>query len=222
MALLPDEPAVAEWRAITVADLVGLLTDSAPAAPGRPRIVGIDGRSASGKSTLARRLADELPGAVVVHTDDLAWWEPYFEWGHLLLAVLSSLHRGESVTLRPPAWDEHGREGAIEVPAETPWVIVEGVGANQRDSQHLLDARIWVQSDFDEAERRGQERDIASGENGDREESISFWHEWMGHETASLANERPWDLADIVVAGTDVILLTSGQIAVGQITSDQQ
>src|SRR5690349_925224 len=36
------------------------------------RWVGIDGRGAAGKTTLADRIARSLPGAVVVHNDDFA------------------------------------------------------------------------------------------------------------------------------------------------------
>jgi hypothetical protein len=48
---------------------------------------------------------------------------------------------------RPPGWDEHQREGAIWVPAGRTVLIIEGVGAVRRESAHLTDAAIWVQSD---------------------------------------------------------------------------
>lgn len=220
MTLLPVEPAATAWRATPIAPLVEMLVGLSQDVAGRPRIVAVDGRSASGKSTLARRLADALAGSALVHTDDLAWYEPFFGWGHLLLdGVLAPLHRGESVALRLPAWVERGREGIIEVPIDAPWLVIEGVGAIQRDSAHRCDALIWVQSDHAEAERRGLERDIASGENGDREQTIAFWHEWMGHEEPFLADQRPWELADLVVAGTATIELGPGEVAIGKINS---
>ena len=51
---------------------------------------------------------------------------------------------------RPPAWDERGRAGAIEVPAGLELVLIEGVGAG-RHWRRTVDA-ISVQSDFGEAE----------------------------------------------------------------------
>ena len=88
--------------------------------------------------------------------------------GHLLARVLEPLHRGEPVQFRPPAWARHGRQGAIEVPAGLDLVIVEGTGGSQREVAALVDTAIWVQADFTEAERRGIERDVMEGVNGDR------------------------------------------------------
>ncbi len=180
---------------------------------GWPWMAG-DGRGAAGKSTLASRLREAVPASAVVHTDDLAWCEPYFAWGHLLLRVLQLLHRGESVDLRPPAWAANGRVGAIEVPAGLGLVVVEGVGASQREHAPFIDTTVWVQSDFAEAERRGIARDIEQGVDGDRERSIAFWHEWMNHELSFIQRQQPWQRATIVVAGTPVIPLNAGQIAV--------
>lgn len=85
---------------------------------GRPRIVAVDGRGASGKSTLADRLSRQVSRSAVVHTDDIAWHEPYFAWGRLLAdQVLRPMRCGAGVSFRPPAWVKHGREGMIEVPA---------------------------------------------------------------------------------------------------------
>lgn len=188
---------------------------------GRPRIVAVDGRSASGKSTLAHTLQDYAQKSggrsAVVHADDLAWHEPFFAWGHLLRdGVLSPLRRGRPVRFRPPAWEAHGRAGVIDVPAGLDLVIIEGVGASQRGLESLLDATIWVQSDFVEAERRGVLRDAVSGVNGDPEQTVAFWHEWMSHETPFLAEDRPWERARLVVSGTPTIGLAAGEIAVAE------
>ena len=58
------------------------------------------------------------------------------------------------------------------------------------------------------------ERDIAEGTNGGREASIAFWHEWMGHETAFLAEDQPWTRASVVVNGTPTIALGADEVAV--------
>jgi uridine kinase len=149
-----------------------------------------------------------------VHTDDLAWSEPFFQWGHLLLEVLQRIHRGEAVNLCPPAWQKTGRTGSISVPANVELVVVEGVGASQREHADLIDAAVWVQSDFAEAERRGLARDIRQGVNGDENESIEFWHEWMSHELLFLQQQRPWERAALVAAGTKVLPLEPDQVAV--------
>lgn len=198
---------------MAVDELIARLSADRPTD--RPLIVAIDGRSGSGKSTLASVLHRATPGAAIVHTDDLAWNEPYFEWGHLLRdGVLRPLHAGESVEFRPPAWVARGREGAVTVPGGSLAVFIEGVGAGQREASELVDVAIWVQSDFAEAERRGIERDVADGVNGDPDQTVAYWHEWMGHETRFLAADRPWDRADLFVAGTPTIALGVDQLAV--------
>jgi len=139
----------------------------------------------------------------VVSTDDVAWHHTFFGWSELLATgVLEPARRGESVSYQPPAWQERGRAGAIEVPAGRQLLIVEGVGAGRRELTGLVDAVVWVQSDFKVAEQRGIARDIAQGVNGDAEATVRFWHEWMGEELTFLADQRPWERACVVVAGT--------------------
>ncbi|GAA1509937.1 hypothetical protein [Kribbella lupini] len=191
----PGEPVFDDWQAVPLDDFVERLLST------RPRVVAVDGRSGSGKSTLADRVAG-VAGGTVVHVDDVAWHAPMFGWSSLLAeGVLEPVRRGEAVSYRPPAWDVHGRTGAIEADASL-LVVVEGVGAGQRALAGLIDVLVWVQSDFAEAERRGIARDIASGVNGDARAATAFWHEWMASEIPFLERDRPWERADFVVAGT--------------------
>ena len=88
-------------------------------------------------------------------------------------------------------------EGDHAVPEGTRTLILEGVGSNQRPFAHLIDVTVWIQADYAEAERRGIARDVEDGGNGDAEESIAFWHEWMGHENAFYQADRPWERADV-------------------------
>ena len=214
MSLPRAESAVEHWHAVGRAEFVDSVRKAAGSPATRPRIVAVDGRSAAGKSTLAAWLHEALPASAIVHTDDLAWKGPFFEWGPLLLQVLQPLHRGEAVHLRPPAWREHGRPGEIHLPAGLELVVVEGVGASQREHADLIDATVWVQSDFAEAERPGIASDIARGVNGDHQETVAFWHEWMSHELSFVQQQRPWERAALVVAGTTVLPLEPGQVAV--------
>lgn len=213
---LPDgEPPAGPWDAVGLPALVERVIGLAGRPSGRPPVVGVDGRSASGKSTLASRIAGAVAGSAVVHTDDVAWNEPFFAWGRLLRdGILTPVHRGEDVRFRPPAWSRHGRPGRIDVPAGVRLVVVEGVGAGQQEVDDLVDVLLWVQSDLAEAERRGIARDLATGVNGTAEETVAFWHEWMGHETAFLRGDRPWERADLVVAGTAVMRLGDDEVAV--------
>jgi hypothetical protein len=219
--LQPCEPQAGPWTVVPLTELVARLEAITEVPAGRPRVVAVDGRSASGKTTLARRLHEAVPSSAVVHTDDVAWWEPYFEWAHLLSGgVLAPLREGEAVDFRPPAWERKGREGSIQVPAGLDLVIVEGVGSSARELVPLLDGAVWVQSDYAEAERRGIERDVADGVNGDREQSEAFWHDWMTAELAFLERDRPWRRAPLIASGTptsphgaDEVVVADGPIS---------
>ncbi len=213
MSLPAGEPAAGPWHVAPLAELVRLLADASGRPVGRPRVVAIDGRSAAGKSTLAELLHQAIPASVVVRTDDIAWNDSFFDWADLLAGgVLEPVRRGQAVHYRPPGWDTHGRPGAIEVSSGLDLVLVEGVGAGRREFVHLLDAVVWVQSDFAEAERRGIARDIAQGVNGDTEESTAFWHEWMAEELAFVECQRPWERACVIVAGTAPMAHDAGQV----------
>ncbi len=203
LVLEPEEPAADRWRQTQLDELVDRLRTTAAAQRTRPLVVAIDGRSASGKTTLADRLSSRLPDTTVVRTDDLAWHEPLFGWAHLLRdEVLRPAAQGAAVSFAPPAWAARGRPGTIDVPATTKILLVEGVGAADAAVADLVDLIVWVQADRDAARSRGLERDLASGANGDRAQTLAFWSAWYDAERAHLAADRPWERADVVVLGT--------------------
>jgi hypothetical protein len=104
------------------------------------------------------------------------------------------------------------RPGAVEVPAGLDLVVVEGVGAGRRELTAVVDAVVWVQSDVVEAKRRGIDRDVATGVNGGAAEAVAFWHEWMAQELPFQAEQRPWERACVVVAGTPPLPPGPGQV----------
>jgi hypothetical protein len=69
----PGEPVAGPWRVVPINELLAAVFDPSGAGGCRPWTLAVDGRSAGGKTTLAERLAALVPGAVVVHTDDIAW-----------------------------------------------------------------------------------------------------------------------------------------------------
>ena len=203
---MSGEPLIAQWWVQPWTDLAAELLASAGEPGPRPVVVAVDGRQGSGKTTAAGRLAQAVPGAVVVHTDDVAWWESFFGWDGLMAAgILLPARRGDAVRFRPPAWDLRAREGAIEVPAGTPLLIVEGVGSARRSLSTLVDVAVWVQADRDEATRRGIDRD------GGTPEAAAFWEEWEAAEVTFLAADRPWERAAAILCGTPG-LLAPGQV----------
>lgn len=214
LVLRPEEPFAGPFERWPLQRLADAVT-SATGTPRVPAMVAVDGRGASGKSTLARALAEALPDAVVVRTDDVAWHHSFFGWADLMASgVLEPARAGRAVAFRPPAWEERGRPGAIEVPAGTRFVVIEGTGASRRDLDEFLDFRIWVQSDFFAAERRGIDRDIALGVNGDAAAAFAFWHEWQAQEIPFFAADRPWERAGVSTCGTPATPIGSAELLV--------
>ena len=197
MRVAPGEPEAGPWRAQAVPAFIADVLAALPRPGGRPAVLAVDGRSASGKSTIAARIASAVVGSAVVHTDDISWWESFFGWDDLLAThVLAPALRGEPVAYRPPAWQARERPGAILVPAGSGLLVLEGVGASRRSLLDHLDAAVWVQSDATEARRRGIERD------GGDPAAESFWDEWQAEEDPFLAADQPWERAVAIVCGT--------------------
>ena len=145
---LPDgEPRFGPWQVRSIADVLSDV--GVPGRPGAaPLLLAVDGRSGGGKTTVAARIARRVPGAAVVHTDDIAWYHAMFDWSALIIeGVLAPLRRGAGIAFRPPEWDERGRPGAVTVPAGCPLVVVEGVGIGRRDLAPFFHALVWVQAD---------------------------------------------------------------------------
>ena len=173
LQLAPEEPEAGPWRIELLSTLVETITRREPghAAPRRPVVLAVDGRSNAGKTMLAARISRAVPGSAVVHTDDIAWQHSRFGWADLLTGgILEPVHQGRAVSCRPPRWAEHGREGSIEVPADCPLLIIEGDGAGRQEVTGLIDVLIWVQSDEREAERRVLAR------IGKPNEAPTLWH----------------------------------------------
>ena len=82
------------------------------------------------------------------------------------------------------------------VPSSASLVIIEGVGTSRRSLTPFIDASAWVQSDWDEANRRGIARD------GGGQAETDLWWEWDREEQPFLAHDRPWERAEVIVCGT--------------------
>lgn len=200
MRLHGAERPVLDWATWGIALIAETLTHGRGE---QPWVIAVDGRSGGGKSTFARALATELDAALL-STDDVAWWHSLFDWPDLLIDnAIRPLVAGQPVDWRPPAWIERDRAGSITAAAR-PVIVVEGVGAGQAAMRGVLDAVVWVQSDADEAERRGIERDLA--ERPDPVDAKRFWDEWQAAELPFQQAQATWELADLIVCGTPTLV----------------
>ena len=202
LCLLAEEPAAGPWHAerlTAVAADIDAPGTSSRGADRRPTVLAINGRSNNGKTTLAARISDLVPGSVVIHTDDIAWAHSRFGWADLLIDdLLVPVHHGQAVSYRTPRWDEHGREGSLKIPVSCPLLIIEGDGAGRREVAHLIDVAIWVQSDERETERRN----LARVGQPDGPPAEQDHREWMAEEIPFQASQRPWERADLIICGT--------------------
>ena len=195
--LYAEEPEADSWELFDDVELTVRVRALLPA--GRHALILVDGRSGSGKSTFADRLA-RLLDAAVVHSDDIAWHHDPIHWDDLLVdSVIMPWRSGKAVHFRPPGWVVQGRAGAVEVPPR-PVLIVEGVGAGRSGLAARAELVVWVQSDSDQARRRGLQRDVELGRTAKEAEAV--WDEWMKAEEPFLAADRPWSRASLVVNGT--------------------
>lgn len=209
LQLAPEEPEAVPWRVEPLSTVIDAVMATRPreAVAGRPVVLAIDGRSNNGKTTLSARIAAAIRGAVIIHTDDIAWKHSRFGWADLLVdGILVPVNRGRSVSYRPPRWVEHGRAGSIEVPVGCPLLVIEGDGAGRREVMHLIDALIWVQSDQRVAELRRLARDrepsALETANLPSDGSLPDHDGWMEEEIPFNSDQRTWERADIVACGT--------------------
>jgi uridine kinase len=73
-------------------------------------------------------------------------------------------------------------------------LVVEGVGAAQRDVDAVVTLRVWVEAPWELRLRRGVERD--------GEALRGRWVRWQQDEAAHFERERTRDRADVLVDGT--------------------
>jgi uridine kinase len=168
------------------------IIDRARIRCGSTKVVAVDGPSGAGKTDFAAALAAGLPGAQLLHMDDL-----YPGWDGLAQAVtdlydqvLAPLARREQAAYRRWDWERGSYAGRHLLPA-TDLLIVEGVGSGANPGSRLESALIWVEANRDERFRRGIERD--------GESYRPHWRQWAAHEEALFALDGTRDHADLII-----------------------
>lgn len=170
--------------------IIAALASAAPRAGGS-RVVAVDGRSGSGKTSLAARLSDRLRAPTVSLEDLYGGWDGLERGIDLLVsAVLEPLAAGRAA--RVPRYDWIAREWAPPVVLEPPdALIVEGVGAGASRAASFESLLVWLEVPASVRKRRALDRD--------GETFAPYWDQWAAQEDAMLARERTQDRADIVI-----------------------
>lgn len=168
-----------------------------PAPEVRPFLIGIDGRSGAGKTTLTTQLAAVLArrhDVTVFHLEDV-----YLGWDGLQIGmqiyvaeVLEPLRRGADAHWT--AWDWLTNEpGTPRLTRCAEIVLLEGVGACNRSARRLLDASVWVELPTSLRKLRALERD---GSNYEK-----YWDMWAEQEERYVQRDPVWEQTDILHPG---------------------
>ncbi|WFR83856.1 chorismate-binding protein [Arthrobacter sp. Y-9] len=163
-----------------------------------PLLIGIDGRSGAGKTTLAVELCARLRQHRTVslfHLEDIYPGWQGLEQGiqrylDTVLAPLSTGHDAEWTT-----WDwAAGTDGPLRTTPAAEIVVIEGVGACAEGARELLDATLWVSGADDERKSRALARD--------GESYVPFWDTWAEQEERWLATDPVPESVDVTVRDT--------------------
>jgi hypothetical protein len=167
-----------------LADALRVLTESSTRA-----VVLIDGGAGSGKTTLARQLADHWPASGVVQVVGLD--ELYPGWGGLAAGAkaVPDLIRGTG--FRTWDWRRSAPGDWRRLDPAQP-LIVEGCGAITVASRALAGLAVWLE--VDEAARR--HRALAR----DGAEFASHWDDWAAQEAVHWLSDQPRALADHILS----------------------
>lgn len=181
---------------MTPLELAAAIT-AAPPRLGSTRLVCLEGRAGSGKTTLAESIASGYAGSVaIVHLDDL-----YEGWSGLPTVgarirdeLLPPLAAGRPARIRRWDWAADRLGSTLAVPV-TEALILEGVGSYARSFDEYVSLLIWLDAPDDVRRKRALDRD------GDV--FAPYWDQWAAAEVAVHARERTRERVDIVLEWTD-------------------
>lgn len=160
--------------------------------PSGVRLVGIDGRSGSGKTDLATAIATRL-GCALVHLDDLyAGWHGLAEAVPLLCdRVVGPLSQGRPGRYRRYDWAAGRFAETVVVPPDD-LVVIEGVGALAGPCAAAYSLRVWLEAPAQARRDRALARDGGT--------FAPHWQEWTEQEDALFAGGLARARADLVLS----------------------
>jgi uridine kinase len=187
----------------TYAALAGTIMRRPPRL-GPVRLVAVDGRAGSGKTTFARRLSIALRARGVqvaeVHTDDLleGWADIVSFWPRLEEWILDPLRHGRDAAYRGYDWHTsrfRTEWTMVEVPDT---LVLEGVTTARAAVRAELSLGVFMVAD--------RELRLARGIARDGEALRPQWLRWMADEDAHFALDRTSDHVDVLVDGAPTVV----------------
>ncbi len=175
----------------------------------KPMLVALDGRSGTGKSTIAKKIAERLGGVEII-ADDF-WtggsndeWDKKspkekaalaIDWKRIRSEVLEPLLAGKSASWQPFDWKAgHGLSQNMLHSDPKPLIVLDGAYSTRPELQDLIDFSILVEVP-DDANRRARLRKRES------EEYMNDWHgRWDIAEDYYFSKVRPRKSFDLVIA----------------------
>jgi uridine kinase len=174
----------------------------------KPILVALDGRSGTGKTTIAKEISKELGGVVIASDDfwvggsDDIWFnlkpkeraDKAIDWRRLRSDVLDPLLRGEHAVWHPFDWKRgYGlAEENIKCPAAK-LIILDGAYSSRPELRDIIDISILVKTP-DDSDRRVR---LIKREG---EEYMKNWHEiWDSAEDYYFTNVRPEESFDLII-----------------------
>ncbi|MEN9389343.1 MAG: hypothetical protein RLY61_427 [Candidatus Parcubacteria bacterium] len=186
-----------------ISKIIELIKNSA-----KPRLVALDGRSGTGKTTIAKHIASRLDGVVILADNfwiggpDEEWdlrtpqekSEQAIDWKRIRMDVLEPLLAGKPASWHPFNWK--AGEGLDEEPIEaqpTKLVILDGAYSSRPELQDIIDLSVLVEVP-DDNNRRG--RLI----NREGKEYMDDWHKrWDPAEDYYFSKVRPKSSFDMII-----------------------
>lgn len=138
-------------------------------------IVAIDGRSGSGKTTVASEIVSKVPNSMVIHTDEFDLYQGASSIDRLIKEVIIPQKTSQS---------------------SSNLLILEGIFSHDAKLQQYLNYKIWVDIDRDVGFKRGLARDIALNGHDNREKWLKYW---LPLEDKYIAEQNPQTEADVVI-----------------------
>lgn len=125
-------------------------------------VIAIDGVAGSGKTSLALKLASDLDDSHVIHMDDLyeGWDNPLSQklTARVISQLLEPLSKKLSISYQIFDW-KLNRFTDFKALPKSRYLILEGVGAAQREFRPYINKIIWIECDPDLGYQRVINRD---------------------------------------------------------------